>query len=69
MRVVNGFGDDRFKFVSATESSSPFVGHDICSSSRFFNDLDLSHEIYTAHPNVLGQGAYASLIKEFMQNN
>lgn len=67
--AVNATLDWRFKYVPADEQSSPFYGHDMCDANSYFNSLDLQHEVYTAHPNVVGQQAYATLIKNFMQNN
>lgn len=60
-----------FHFVSATEANSPFAGHEICQTGNtwdFYNvvALPLEKQIYTFHPNALGQQAYATLIKNYL---
>lgn len=60
-----------FRFVSATETDSPFAGHEICKTGNtwyFYNvvALPLDKQIYTFHPNAQGQQAYATLIKDYI---
>jgi lysophospholipase L1-like esterase len=60
-----------FHFVSATESNSPFAGHEICQigNTWYFHNvvaLPLDKQVYTFHPNALGQQAYATLIKNYL---
>ena len=62
--AVTATGDDRFHYVSAA-GNPPFRGHDMCSGQPYFNDLDLVHKDYTAHPNKKGQATYAKLIKDY----
>lgn len=61
----------KFHFVSATESNSPFAGHEICQigNTWYFNNfvaLPVDKQGYTFHPNALGQQAYATLIKGYI---
>lgn len=63
-----------FHFVSANETDSPFAGHEICQTGNtwYFNNLvvyPFEKQIYTFHPNTLGQQAYATLIKNYIANN
>lgn len=53
---------NRLSFVSATDSNSPFNGHEICSEEPYFHGLDLAHDSYSFHPNTSGQQAYAELV-------
>ena len=64
--AVTRLNDSRFRFVSATTSTSPFGEHDMCSSEPYFNNVeawlssgDGAKKVYTAHPNAKGQQAYA----------
>lgn len=61
--------DQRFVFVDALVSS-PFEGHDLCAVGvqHYFNDYDpAAPQVYTAHPNQLGQLAYTELVQESIQ--
>jgi lysophospholipase L1-like esterase len=68
---VNAVGG-KFHFVSATASGSPFIGHELCrrrtdTAPRYFTNYDSSvPEVYTFHPNGLGQQAYADLITAYL---
>lgn len=65
-KQVDKFGG-RFHFVSATEKTSPFRGHELCrrmkdKSPEFFNNVNLKKpKSYIFHPNKDGQMAYARL--------
>ncbi len=54
-----------FEFVSVNDTGSPFIGHELCTKDAYFNGLSFP-PAYTFHPNVLGQAAYAKMIKEVM---
>jgi lysophospholipase L1-like esterase len=62
----------RFEFVSATNSGSPFIEHEICRAtadggSDHFNGVVLGeNDADTFHPNASGQAAYAQLIKDYL---
>ncbi len=51
-------------FVDVTESGSSFDGHDLCSSTSYFNDVDSINREYSVHPNLSGHEAYFEEIKE-----
>lgn len=57
-------GNPKFHFVDASLQESPFTGHDLCGGSSYFNNIS-SPLVFTAHPNSLGQAAYASLVKDY----
>ncbi|KFU80779.1 hypothetical protein BB31_12575 [Amycolatopsis lurida NRRL 2430] len=59
--------NQRLVFVSATGTSSPFDGHEVCSSGEsYFHNFDqaLNNTAYVFHPNVKGQAAYAQLVRQ-----
>lgn len=58
-----GTSNSRLHFVSATGSGSPFAGHELCTTTPYFNGLDGVNQVYSYHPNALGQQAYADLAK------
>lgn len=61
------YGFVRIRFISATEPDSPFNGHGVCDSGiSYFQNLDqgITNAAYVFHPNVLGQQAYAQLIRK-----
>lgn len=60
--TVTGMSESRLKFVSATAGSSPFFGRELCTSTPYFNGLDLVNPSYSFHPNQLGQDAYRQLL-------
>lgn len=52
------------RYVDPLSASSPFSGHDICSSDSYFNGLVLppGDTAESFHPNQKGQLAYATLL-------
>ncbi|MEU6757561.1 SGNH/GDSL hydrolase family protein [Streptomyces sp. NPDC046685] len=66
-----------FHFVSATESDSPFSGHELCRtpddtdmSPNYFNNVVIGQpDVYTFHPNEQGQQAYADLVKSYLSQH
>lgn len=62
-----------FHFVPATDSGSPFTGHELCRDSldpepQYFNNPDLYPDAaYNLHPNAMGQEAYRDLIKAYLE--
>lgn len=68
---VEAVGYD-FHFVSATDSGSPFIGHELCRNTSdtvpsYLNNYDSgAPEVYTFHPNEQGQQAYADLIQAYL---
>jgi len=66
---VSDYNSSKFQYVDPNTSSSPFIGHDWCSQSRYFNVVsfplpwDPSRTGYSYHPNSLGHVSYASIIK------
>jgi len=63
-----------FHFVPATDSSSPFTGHELCRDSLvygmpYFLNVVPENTAYTFHPNSLGQQAYAQLVKDYLTNH
>lgn len=69
--VVVGMNDSRFNYIDPLPDTSSFTDHDLCGGGpSYFNAYVLGQpQEYTAHPNTLGQEAYASLIKIYMQNS
>lgn len=61
-----------FHFVSPEATDSPFIGHELCRNtsdpepSYFLNYDSGAPQVYTFHPNDLGQQAYAELIKSYL---
>jgi hypothetical protein len=61
-----------FHFVSPEAPDSPFIGHELCRNtsdpkpSYFLNYDSGAPQVYTFHPNDLGQQAYAELIKSYL---
>ena len=53
----------RLHFVEVNYSGSPFEGHDLCSGdASYFNGIVLPpNQIYSVHPKVAGQSAYAAV--------
>ena len=60
--TVSAKSSARLKFVSATAGNSPFFGHELCTSTPYFNGLDVVNQPYSFHPNQLGQDAYRQLL-------
>lgn len=56
----------RVHFVDPTSSGSPFIGHDLCSSTSYFFGLNVAEHRFSFHPNGPGQAAYATLIAAAM---
>lgn len=50
-----------FQYVDPTAQGSPFVGHELCTPTSYFNGLNIAEHVFSFHPNELGQGAYAEL--------
>lgn len=53
---------DRLHFVDPLATTSPFVGHELCSASPYFIGLEPPSQEYSFHPNALGQEAYRRLM-------
>ncbi len=59
-------------YVDPLTSSSPFVGHELCTARPYFNGvtinpLNLEHDMaYSYHPNEYGQEAYKQLIAQLL---
>lgn len=72
-QAVSDYGSSKFQYVNPNTSSSPFVGHDWCSQSRFFDVVSLplpwdpNSTVYSYHPNALGQGAYTTIFRDSLQ--
>jgi hypothetical protein len=73
-KEVNAIGGT-FRFVSATDDTSPFKGHELCrdvsdTAPDYFNNVDYSRSLpveYTFHPNQAGQReGYAALVKNHL---
>ena len=59
----------RIYFLSTTSAGAPFKGHDLCSSTPYINDFVLPpREMYSFHPNYLGQQAYAKIVSTFIKD-
>jgi lysophospholipase L1-like esterase len=63
VQMINQDYADRLHFIDAATSTSPFVGHDICSGDPYFHGLILQNTTSSFHPNALGHEAYADLIE------
>lgn len=61
--AVDDLNDPRFNFVDPLDSSSPFIGHELCRSDNYFNGVNVSlPDAYIFHPNALGHQAYKQLV-------
>jgi lysophospholipase L1-like esterase len=68
VNVMNASSDpDYFHFVDPNGANSPFIGHDWCSSSRYFSIIAINNTEYSFHPNSSGHTAYKTIIKENMK--
>ena len=58
-------------FVDPNSSSVPysFAGHDICSHKPYFNNLNLTTQQYSFHPNKWGQAALAADVEAAIATN
>ncbi len=60
-------------YLDPLATSSPFVGHELCTAQPYFNGLTINpvnvgHDLpYSYHPNAKGQDAYRHLILRAMQ--
>jgi hypothetical protein len=67
--------DYGFDFVSATESNSPFIDHELCRPSSstgaayFFGPMLAPSVNYSFHPNADGQQAYKQLISDYLSSH
>jgi lysophospholipase L1-like esterase len=59
--AAQGLNDPNFKYVDPLAADSPFTGHELCTDWPYFNGLDGSSQVYSFHPNELGQDAYRQL--------
>jgi len=50
-------------YVEPNAGGRSFVGHDVCSSSPWFNRVNLGHQKYSFHPNGPGQTALANAVQ------
>lgn len=57
------YSTTEFQYVTPNGTSSPFLGHDWCSSSSYFHDVDILHPEVSYHPTVDGQRAYAKVLQ------
>lgn len=67
VRALNADYNQRLRFVSLTASTSPFIGHEMCSTGEsYFQNLDQYPQNNRAplHPNEAGQAAYAQRVRE-----
>lgn len=62
-RVRNNTG--RITYISMDGGTSPFTGHDVCSSAPYFINLTLP-QVYIFHPNQDGQIAYRQVVQGAM---
>jgi lysophospholipase L1-like esterase len=49
--------------IQAVDSRSDFAGHEVCSSAPWINALELSNQVYSFHPNSIGQQQFAGLFE------
>jgi Tol biopolymer transport system component len=69
LEAAVGRADSHFEFVDANATGSPFAGHRLCTSSSYFNGLDLVHQEYSFHPNEEGHVAFAKLVTDYLHAN
>jgi hypothetical protein len=60
--VINTINDSRLHFVDPTQTGSPFDGKDICATLPNFVYPQLIATHNWAHPNTVGQLAYADIL-------
>ncbi len=77
MKAINGAGDSLDGIISravkaasgkgidiqAVDARPGFAGHEVCSAAPWFNGLNGSHQVYSFHPNTLGQQEFANLFE------
>lgn len=63
---VATFDDERFTYIDPNLSGSPFIDHDWCKEDSYFDIVTHNNVEYSFHPNVDGQGAYATIVKDAM---
>lgn len=67
INAVVGTKGARMHFADPMAPGSPFLGHELCSGSEFFNPLVVGQNAaFTFHPNANGQAAYAQLLATMM---
>jgi hypothetical protein len=49
--------------IQAVDTRSDFAGHEVCSSAPWINALEPSNQVYSFHPNAIGQQQFASLFE------
>lgn len=59
VKTASGQGID----VQAVDTRPGFAGHEVCSAAPWFNGLDVSNQVYSFHPNALGQQEFANLFE------
>lgn len=52
----------RIHYIDPAAANSPFIGHEICSGTPYFNNLDGGQPQNSFHPNQAGQIAFAQLV-------
>jgi len=62
-------GDPRLHFVEVNYDESPFMSHDLCSgTASYFNGIVAPpNQVYSVHPNMNGENAYASVFTSAIQ--
>lgn len=64
--TIDELNDPDFVYVDPEASGSPFIGHELCTSSPYFIGLDAANKEHSYHPNSLGQDAYRKLFVSYM---
>lgn len=49
--------------IQAVDTRPDFAGHEVCGSAPWINALELSNQVYSFHPNAIGQQQFASLFE------
>jgi hypothetical protein len=49
--------------IQAVDARPGFAGHEVCSAAPWFNGLIESNQVYSFHPNALGQQEFADLFE------
>jgi hypothetical protein len=49
--------------IQAVDARPDFTGHEECTTSPWFNGVDVRHQVYSFHPNATGQQQFADLFE------
>jgi len=66
-QAVSDYDSSKFTYIDPNGANSPFAGHDWCSQDRYFGIVSINNTGHIFHPTVAGQGAYAEIVRGFVE--